>query len=282
MSPICLARDQVRTLHEILNEYGAKSLIIRNLIQNDFPFGKFEVWVDVWPNFSAVLIKWDWTETPVSRIKYYYYEFSLSDASFRRLLENTNLFPLNQSEFVVITDERRATLEAFLEDNGYDVFCNNKYYDIFSIEQSNIINVSAPTDLTVGSLTTECAELVARNWEYTEMDKIDSYKEFIKLLIATYPSTCLFTSSNEPVAYAIGQEYGGIGMLYVHPKYRGRGYAKAVMSILTRKFFSKGLTPYIVVDIKNLQSVSLNKKLGYESTESKINWYTPFPKTSKR
>ena len=138
----------------------------------------------------------------------------------------------------------------------------------------------APTDLIVGTLTAEHAELVAQNWEYTEEDKFDSYKEFIKLLITTYPNVCLYNSIKQPIAYALGQEYGAIGMLYVDPKYRGRGCAKAIMSLLSQKYLSKNITPFIVVDIKNLLSINLNTKLGYESTQSRINWYTAFPKTS--
>lgn len=281
MSPVCLSPIEIKDLLTVLYEYGAKALLVKNIIQmttTDCNFGKFEVWVDIWPNFNAFVIRWDWTNTPVPCIKNYYYEFSLNNESLMQLLETPGLIQLDQGEFVGITEERRSVLEVFAEKYGYHLLCNNKYYDIFSVTQDTLINMPAPADLTVGSLTSEYAELVARQWEYTEEDKFDNYKDFIKLLINTYPTACLYNSKNQPVAYALGQEYGGIGMLYVDPIYRGRGCAKAIMSILSLKYLSKDIEPFIVVDIKNLHSINLNKKLGYESTHSKINWYTPVPK----
>lgn len=285
MSPVCLSPIEIKDLLKVLNEYGAKALLVKNTIQmttTDYNFGKFEVWVDNWPNFNAFVIKWDWTNTPVPRIKNYYYEFSLSNESLMQLLETPSLIQLDQGEFVGITEERRSVFEVFAEKHGYHLLCNNKYYDIYSVTQETLVNMPTPADLTVGSLTPEYAELVAQNWEYTEEDKFDNYKEFIKLLIDTYPTACLYNSMNQPVAYALGQEYGGIGMLYVDPKYRGRGCAKTIMFVLSLKYLSKDIEPFIVVDIKNLHSINLNKKLGYESTQSKINWYTPVPKTLQK
>lgn len=285
MSPVCLSPVEIKDLLKVLNEYGAKALLVKNVIQmttTGYNLGRLEIWADTWPNFNAFLIRWDWTNTPVSRIKNYYYEFSLCNESLMQLLETPGLIQLDQGEFVAISEEKQHVLKIFAEKRGYHLLCNNKYYDIFSVTQDTLINVPAPADLTIGSLNPEHAELVTRNWEYTEEDKFDNYKEFIKLLINIYPTACLYNSMNQPVAYAIGQEYGGIGMLYVDPKYRRRGCAKAVMSVLSLEYLSKDIVPFIVVDVKNLLSINLNRKLGYESTQSKINWYTSVPNTSQK
>ncbi|CAE1174811.1 unnamed protein product [Acanthosepion pharaonis] len=207
MSPVCLSPIEIKDLLKVLNEYGAKALLVKNTIQmttTDYNFGKFEVWVDNWPNFNAFVIKWDWTNTPVPRIKNYYYEFSLSNESLMQLLETPSLIQLDQGEFVGITEERRSVFEVFAEKHGYHLLCNNKYYDIYSVTQETLVNMPTPADLTVGSLTPEYAELVAQNWEYTEEDKFDNYKEFIKLLIDTYPTACLFLTEQSKCTPSLG------------------------------------------------------------------------------
>ena len=55
-----------------------------------------------------------------------------------------------------------------------------------------------------------------------------------------------------------------LGMLYVHPQYRGRGYAEAVTTHLIKDAMEKGKTPMCHVFEDNLPSIQLYESLGFE------------------
>lgn len=54
-----------------------------------------------------------------------------------------------------------------------------------------------------------------------------------------------------------------IGGVFTGEKYRGRGYAKAITSAITREAISMGATAGLHVEVDSEPAVKLHKSLGY-------------------
>ena len=65
---------------------------------------------------------------------------------------------------------------------------------------------------------------------------------------------------------------GSIGMLYVFPEYRNRGFAAALEKYMFRKTMEEGFIPFGQVVKDNEPSLELQKKLGLTISENLILW----------
>ncbi len=59
-----------------------------------------------------------------------------------------------------------------------------------------------------------------------------------------------------------------IGGVFTRKRYRGRGYAKAVTSALTRKAVSSGAIVGLHVEVDNELAIKAYKSLGYQITKT--------------
>ena len=65
---------------------------------------------------------------------------------------------------------------------------------------------------------------------------------------------------------------GSMGILYVFPEYRRRGFGAALQSHLIVKTMEKGYIPFGQVEKENLSSLSLQKKIGMTQSDHLIVW----------
>ena len=65
---------------------------------------------------------------------------------------------------------------------------------------------------------------------------------------------------------------GSMGILYVFPEYRNRGFATALQKHMIAVTMEKGFVPFGQVDKDNAISLKLQKKLGMVSSENLITW----------
>lgn len=65
---------------------------------------------------------------------------------------------------------------------------------------------------------------------------------------------------------------GSIGLLYVFPEFRRRGYASALERILIARTMAQGFVPFGQVEKDNRESLLLQKKLGMTRSEGLIRW----------
>ncbi len=65
---------------------------------------------------------------------------------------------------------------------------------------------------------------------------------------------------------------GSMGILYVFPKYRHRGFGTALQSHLIAKTMEKGYIPFGQVEKDNYASLNLQKKIGMTQSDHLIVW----------
>jgi len=69
--------------------------------------------------------------------------------------------------------------------------------------------------------------------------------------------------SGQHVGHLLGQSYGGMGMLYIQPEFRGKGYSKVISSQLMQKYLDTREDVYMVIQTDN--SASLNLSLFFNT-----------------
>jgi len=65
---------------------------------------------------------------------------------------------------------------------------------------------------------------------------------------------------------------GSMGMLYIFPEYRQKGYGTALQTHLIAKTLEKGFVPFGQVEKNNQTSLNLQKKVGMTQSDHLIMW----------
>ncbi len=65
-------------------------------------------------------------------------------------------------------------------------------------------------------------------------------------------------------------ETGALGMLEVLPDFRRHGIGEALQIYMTNRLLAQGFTPFAQIQVDNRASIALQRKLGYELTESNV------------
>ncbi|XP_067654372.1 glycine N-acyltransferase-like protein 3 [Haliotis asinina] len=127
-----------------------------------------------------------------------------------------------------------------------------------------------PEGCTMSSLTTHQANLVNSNWVLRNGDMSVAY---IKHLITTLPSTCLYNREGALLGYALTYHYGCLGVLYVLEEHRGNGYGKVVMSHLALKHLQIKKEAFVMIERVNPVSIKMHEAIGFESIpDTSFDW----------
>jgi len=129
--------------------------------------------------------------------------------------------------------------------------------------------------MKIQPISEDYVRIVDATWtfsgEHTEM--------FIRHLVEEHPSIVMTTDSGQHVGHLLGQSYGGMGMLYIQPEFRGKGYSKVISSQLMQKYLDTREDVYMVIQTDN--SASLNLSLFFNTKpvpNFQTAWVTSTPK----
>ena len=65
---------------------------------------------------------------------------------------------------------------------------------------------------------------------------------------------------------------GSMGLLYIFPEYRRKGFGTVLETYLIAKTMEDGYIPFGQVEKDNLRSLSLQKKIGMTTSDNLIVW----------
>lgn len=77
---------------------------------------------------------------------------------------------------------------------------------------------------------------------------------------------------DRPVGFIGEHLEGSMGMLYIFPEYRRRGFASVLQSSQIAKTMERGNIPFGQVETGNLASLALQEKLGMKRSEDLVVW----------
>ena len=90
--------------------------------------------------------------------------------------------------------------------------------------------------------------------------------------VVSRKSILLGYNQNQLVGFIGEHLEGSMGILYVFPEFRHRGYGAALQSRLIAKTLKEGYIPFGQVEKENHASLRLQKKLGMSQSENLIVW----------
>ena len=85
-------------------------------------------------------------------------------------------------------------------------------------------------------------------------------------------SLLLGYENDRPVGFIGEHLEGSMGLLYVFPEYRRRGYAEEMETYYIARTMDRGLIPFGQVERQNFASLELQKKLGMTISEKTCFW----------
>ncbi|XP_041350973.1 uncharacterized protein LOC121369957 [Gigantopelta aegis] len=147
---------------------------------------------------------------------------------------------------------------------------------ILQVTSDSLVVVPVPEHLNMKSLESrnEVVETITGNWPYTS----PGIPGLVKQLLDSFPSRCLVDKEDNLIGYALGQSWGSLGMLFVRPEYRGRGYGRVIISQLANVYVTNGQSSVVCIYESNPASKRLHKKLGFKLIpELCVSWLTMVP-----
>ncbi len=85
-------------------------------------------------------------------------------------------------------------------------------------------------------------------------------------------SLLLGYEGDRPVGFVGEHLEGSMGLLYVFPEFRRRGFASALERSMIARILARGYVPFGQVEKDNLPSLRLQEKLGLKASENLICW----------
>ncbi len=119
------------------------------------------------------------------------------------------------------------------------------------------------------SLTLRTAErqdlpMLLENYHRLDPDEMEKVVERRSIVIGYL--------DKDPVGFIGEHLEGSIGLLYIFPRFRRKGYALELEKYYIAETIRKGYIPFGQVDISNSASLSLQKKIGMTKAETPCIW----------
>ncbi|XP_062375837.1 glycine N-acyltransferase-like isoform X2 [Sardina pilchardus] len=125
--------------------------------------------------------------------------------------------------------------------------------------------------VTISSLDESHISLVNETWKFGEGEH--SVK-FIRNVIRHFPTCCILDASGTPVAWVLTYAYCAMGMLYTRPEHRRKGYAKILISVISKRLHAQGYPVFCFIEEENQLSYKLFQSLGFKEDPSyRASWF---------
>ena len=123
----------------------------------------------------------------------------------------------------------------------------------------------------ISSLDESHISLVNKTWKFGEGEHS---VEFIKNMIRYLPTCCVLDTDGQPVAWILTYNYCALGMLYTQPEHRGKGYAKILISAISKKLHTQGYPVFCFIEEENQHSFRIFNSLGFtEEPSYRAAWF---------
>lgn len=225
------------------------------------------VLVDQWPEFRVVLIKPEYREKGDSFKDVTV--FSKNDDYLRDLLAQRDV--IDWKKFVCLAAELKheKMLEVVAVNRGVPVKKEAVCHMLVLRDPSKLPAFDS-LSLKLSSLNESHLELVNSSWKFGCEDS----KVMIKNMIVNFPSCCVLDSDDQPVAWLLTYVSCALGILYTLPEHRGKGYAKALVTVMSKKLHSQGCPVYCFTEEENQLSYRLFTSLGFtDEPEFRAAWF---------
>ncbi|XP_038594039.1 glycine N-acyltransferase-like [Micropterus salmoides] len=156
------------------------------------------------------------------------------------------------------------------------VFANDEPILKETIRKSTVIDWTRyfcldSSGISVSSLDESHVGLVNQTWKF---GKSGEAARMIRNMLANFPSCCVLDAEGKPVSWILTYASCAMGMLYTLPAHRGKGFARVLVSAMTKKLHTQGYPVYCFIEEENMLSYRLFKNLGFiEDPSYRETWF---------
>ncbi|KAK7148365.1 hypothetical protein R3I93_012628 [Phoxinus phoxinus] len=266
-----LTTEDLKTLEVDLKNYFPQSLQVYGCIVQLNRTGQradpVSVFVDLWPDFRVLLIKPEIRETGD-----FFKDltvFSKNDVYLRDLLAQTDVIDWKMYICLAAELHHEKMLEFVAINRGVSMKKEAVCLKLVLRDPSKCSQIDS-LSLKLSSLNESHLALVNSSWKFG----CEHSKVMIKNMIVNFPSCCVLDADDRPVAWILTYPSCALGMLFTVPEHRGKGYAKALVTIMSKRLHSQGYPVYCFIEEKNQLSYRLFTSLGFtEEPDYKAAWF---------
>uniref|UniRef100_A0A8C3SDZ1 Glycine N-acyltransferase-like protein n=1 Tax=Chelydra serpentina TaxID=8475 RepID=A0A8C3SDZ1_CHESE len=204
----------------------------------------YEVLVDSWPEFKAVL-------TQPER------EVASDDSDFY-----TNTYAAYYRDlgaYRALLDSAINWSQAFWIHGNMGPTALKRAY-MFCLGQTPGSRPTVPA-LKLLSLDISHIDLVNEMWAFGGNDRS---RRYLTRLIRLFPSICLLDAASRPVSWTLSDPFGAMSHGYTLPQHRGRGYIQVMMNVLAKRLHALGYPSYCHVALDNYPMQRLPERQGFQ------------------
>ncbi|XP_046555930.1 glycine N-phenylacetyltransferase-like [Haliotis rubra] len=227
----------------------------------------FDFVVDAWPHYKALVIR-----RPIhirERFSRGAMVYAKDPEALRELLLRDGVTEwLDEVSFRGCDSRVMPVFSALSEHHNTKLTCTLNGV-LLRVTEDSLTLRPIPDGFTVTSLKPDQSEMANSNWKFSSEYSIN----YIRDIIGKMPSCCLYDNTGDVVGYAFTYHYGFLGMLHVKEDYRGKGYAKVIVSHLAQKCLQEQKYVSVVVESDNHLSLKLHTDLGFvEVPDLRLSW----------
>ncbi|XP_067675792.1 glycine N-acyltransferase-like protein 3 [Haliotis asinina] len=243
--------QQLKTCHRWIKVAGDIEATLEHRIRDQ------EFLVDRWPDYRAMVVQAKQGDIKLKYLRPIVDLYATDVDALRDLLQQLDWSKEKRFECVDSTLTPVLTEVAQL----HRTLTREIYDCVYLIVTQDTLKLRpVPEGCVMSTLKADDAALVDSTWDLRSGDVSGDY---IRHLITTLPTTCLYNQEGEVMGYALTYHYGCLGVLYVPEKYRGKGYGKVAMSHLVQKHLQEKKEVLVMIQRVNIPSIKMHEGIGF-------------------
>ncbi|XP_071099456.1 glycine N-acyltransferase-like protein 3 [Haliotis cracherodii] len=244
--------EKLKTSHTWVKIVGEIEATLEHRISD------YEFVVDRWPDCRAMVVRAKPNDIKLKYLEPIVNLYATDNDALRGLLHNLDWS--KGKRFECVASGLVPVLTEVIQLHRVPT-CTHTDAVYLKVTQDTLKLRSVPEGCTLSSLGADQAALADSVWDLRNGDVSEAY---IKHLITSLPSTCLYNQEGELLGYALTYHYGCLGVLHVLEEHRGKGYGKVVMSHLALKHLQKKKEVFVMIQRVNTQSIKMHEGIGFE------------------
>ncbi|KAG5266911.1 hypothetical protein AALO_G00237680 [Alosa alosa] len=263
-----LGEDELRTAEQALRHYLPKSSKVYGYLfgMNRNKPSTLEVVVDTWPDFKSIIFRPNLKNDRVSDYTKKVTLFCTDVQVLKRMIMEENSIDWTTYFLLGGLDITLAPMvKEVAASRGVTVRCFTLCHLLTLSDPHDLPDSPSSIENRICSLNESHIDIVNKTWKFGGNEK--GYNN-IKNLMCNFPSCCIVDETGQPVSWVLMYDYCALGILYTKPEHRGKGYAKILITVLSKKLLAQGYPVYCFIEEGNDISLRLFKSLGFTEDPS--------------
>ncbi|XP_014462763.2 glycine N-acyltransferase-like protein 3 [Alligator mississippiensis] len=256
--------SKLQLLEGVLQQGLPKTLPVHGSVMNinrGNP-SSYEVLVDSWPDFKAVLVRprkevvTDKSDVFTNMHAAFYRDLG----AYRALLDSPGAINWGHTIYIIgLQDGLYEASRDVAKAKGVQVNWQC-YFTFFHPDPSTMPDIWLDPTMKLSSLNASHVDLLNATWAYGGNERS---RRYLARLIRSFPSTCLLDATGCPISWNITDQFGTTGHGYTLPEYRSHGYNSIVAIVTSKRLHAQGYPSFGYTSLDNYPMQRLQVSHGF-------------------